>query len=99
MSAPPPPTAPRSVSWARVARLFLSVLLLLTAGALALLALGLFASLASNGPLWLQSVGVVAATLTGAAGLGSLSGLHQALLMMVLTSVVAGGAAYLKPRP
>lgn len=41
--------------------LLLSVLLFLTAAALGLLALGLFSSLASNGPLWLRSLGVLGA--------------------------------------
>ncbi len=99
MSAPATPPTARAVSWPRVALTLLCALLLLAAVTLGILTLGLFSSLASNGPLWLRSLGAVASTLAGGAGLGGLSGLHLAFLLMALTSVVAGLAAFVKPRP
>ncbi|GGK88694.1 hypothetical protein [Deinococcus radiotolerans] len=99
MSAPATPPPARSVSWTRVALTLLCALLLLLAVVLGSLTLGLFSSLASNGPLWLRSLGAVASTLAGAAGLGGLSGLTLAFILMALTSGLAGLAAFVKPRP
>lgn len=100
MSVPPvSPASARALSWSRVLLTLLCVLLLLAAAALGLLALGLFSSLSSNGPLWLRSLGVVASTVTAAVGLGGLSGLGQAFALMVVTSAVSGLAAFVKPRP
>lgn len=98
MSVPPASHLTRAPSWQRVLLLLLSVLLFLGAAALALLTLGLFSSLAANGPLWLQSLGVIAAGATQALGLGGLSGVAQAFTLVGLTSLTAALAAYLKPR-
>ncbi|GGR44271.1 hypothetical protein GCM10008959_01540 [Deinococcus seoulensis] len=66
--------------------------------ALALLSLGTFASLAGTGPLWLRSIGSLESTLSGALNVTGLGSIQQALALMLLTSVCAGLAAYLKPR-
>ncbi len=98
MSVPSSPRVVRAPSWRRVLLLLLSVLLFLTAAALGLLALGLFSSLASNGPLWLRSLGVLGAGAVQGAGLGGLSGVVQAFTLVLLTSLTAGLAAFVKPR-
>ncbi len=98
MSVPSVPPVARAPSWQRVLLLLLCALLLLATVTLGLLSLGLFSSLSSNGPLWLRSLGVVATTLTSSAGLGGLSGIAQAFTLMLLTSLVAALAAFVKPR-
>ena len=98
MSVPSSPRATRAPSWRRVLLLLLSVLLFLTAAALGLLALGLFSSLAANGPLWLRSLCVLGAGAVQGAGLGRLSGVAQAFTLVLLTSLTAGLAAFVKPR-
>lgn len=65
---------------------------------LALLALGTFASLAGTGPLWLRSIGTLESTLSGALNVTGLGSIQQAMTLMLLASVCAGLAAYLKPR-
>ncbi|GAA5436218.1 hypothetical protein ACMT4L_05135 [Deinococcus sp. A31D244] len=65
---------------------------------LALLSLGTFASLAGTGPLWLRSIGSLESTLSGALNVTGLGSIQQAMTLMLLTSVCAGLAAYLKPR-
>lgn len=97
-SAPPLQPVHR-FSPGRVALLLLSVLLFLGAAALGLLSLGLLSALAANGPLWLRSLGAVARTLIETLGLSGWSGVTQAFTMMLLTSLLAALAAYVKPRP
>ncbi|MBX8466938.1 hypothetical protein IHN32_12110 [Deinococcus sp. 14RED07] len=65
---------------------------------LALLALGTFASLAGTGPLWLRSLGGLESALAEQLGLEGLSGVGQALSLMILTSLCAALAAFVKPR-
>ncbi|GAA0520171.1 hypothetical protein [Deinococcus depolymerans] len=82
----------------RVLGWLLSLLLFAVTLGLALLSLGTFASLAGSGPLWLRSLGGLESTLAGVTGLRSLSGVGQALSLMVLTSLCAALATFLKPR-
>ncbi len=82
----------RALAWFLTA-----VLVALTLG-LALLTLGAFASLGSAAPLWLRSVGSLEHALSAQLGLSSLTNFARALGLAVLTSALAGAAAYLKPR-
>lgn len=66
--------------------------------ALALLSLGTFASLAGTGPLWLRSLGGLEGALAEQLRLEGLGGVGQALSLMVLTSLCAALAAFVKPR-
>lgn len=66
--------------------------------ALALLTLGSFASLNPNAPLWLRTVGGVEMLLSGQVGAGHLPGFTRAVALTLLTSLLAGLAAWLKPR-
>lgn len=65
---------------------------------LALLTLGSFASLGSSAPLWLRSLGSVEAAIYAQVGLGHLPGFTRAIVLTMITSVLAGLSAYVKPR-
>ena len=82
----------RTLSW------LVMVLLVLLAGAFAALTLGTFASLMSDSPLWLRSLGSVEAALSGALGTAGVPGFTRALGLAVLSSGLLALAAYLKPR-
>ncbi|CAM3983961.1 hypothetical protein [Deinococcus frigens] len=82
----------RAVAW-----LLTAVLIALALG-LAVLTLGAFASLGSGAPLWLRSVGSLEHALSGQFGLGTLTHFARAVGLAVLTSALAGLAAYVKPR-
>ncbi|EYB67624.1 hypothetical protein DEIPH_ctg033orf0031 [Deinococcus phoenicis] len=82
----------RALRWAGV------VLLTLLTLALAALTLGSFASLNPNAPLWLRSVGSVETILSRQAGAGGISSFGQAVGLTLLTSLLAGLTAFLKPR-
>ncbi|MEF2280011.1 hypothetical protein V3W47_17090 [Deinococcus sp. YIM 134068] len=73
-------------------------MLVLMVAALAALTLGVFASLNPNAPLWLRSVGSLETVLSGQVGLGGVATFTRALGLMALTSLLAGLAAYCKPR-
>jgi hypothetical protein len=74
------------------------VLLALVTLGLAALTLGSFASLNPNAPLWLRSVGSVEALLSAGVGAGGVPGFTRAIVLTLLTSGLAGLAAFLKPR-
>ncbi|WP_102126577.1 hypothetical protein [Deinococcus planocerae] len=82
----------------RALRWGLVVVLALAALALAALTLGTFATLNPGAPLWLRSLGSVEGVLSAQAGLGEFGSFQRALGLMVLASLLAGLAAYLKPR-
>lgn len=82
----------------RVLRWLGVVALSLLTLALALLTLGSFASLNPNAPLWLRTVGGVATLLSGQVGAGQVPGFTRAVALTLLTSLLAGLAAFLKPR-
>ncbi|BDP41460.1 hypothetical protein DAETH_14290 [Deinococcus aetherius] len=82
----------------RALRWGLVLLLLLAVVALAALTLGVFATLNPNAPLWLRSLGSLEGVLSAQAGLGEWGGFDRAVALTVLTSLLAGLAAYLKPR-
>lgn len=82
----------------RILNWLVMALLVLLAGALAALTLGTFASLVSDSPLWLRSLGSVEAALSSALGTASLPGFPRALALAVLSSGLLALAAYLKPR-
>lgn len=82
----------------RVLGWLLCALLFGLALALALLSLGTLASLAGTGPLWLRSLGGLEGALAEQLGLEGLGGVGQALSLMVLTSLCAALAAFVKPR-
>ena len=82
----------RALAW------LLTVVLFAFALGLAVLTLGAFASLGSAAPLWLRSVGSLEHAMSSQLGLSSLTNFARALGLAVLTSAVAGLAAYLKPR-
>ena len=78
---------------------WLLVLVLVTlGGVLGALTLGVFASLVSDAPLWLRSLGSLEATISGSLGALRITGFRRALILAVLTSAVLGLAAYIKPR-
>lgn len=87
-----PEGAVRALRWVGV------VLLTLVTLGLAALTLGSYASLNPNSPLWLRSVGGVEALLSAGLGAGRVPGFTRAVVLTVLTSVLAGLAAYFKPR-
>lgn len=82
----------------RALRWVFVVLLVVAVVALAALTLGVFATLNSNAPLWLRSLGSLETVLSGQVGLGDVASFTRALGLMALTSLLAGWAAYLKPR-
>ncbi|GAA5512116.1 hypothetical protein Dcar01_00830 [Deinococcus carri] len=82
----------------RILRWLGVVLLGLLTLALALLTLGSFASLNPNAPLWLRTVGSVETLLGARAGVGGPSSFGQAIALTLLTSLLAGLVAFLKPR-
>lgn len=82
----------RALTW------LLTVMLIVFALGLAVLTLGAFASLGSGAPLWLRSVGSLEHVMSAQLGLGDLTNFARALGLAVLTSALAGLAAYLKPR-
>ncbi|WP_103129929.1 hypothetical protein [Deinococcus aerius] len=82
----------------RALRWLLVVGLALVTLALAALTLGSFASLNPNAPLWLRSVGSVELLLSAQVGAAGLPAFTRAVALTVLTSVLAGLVAFLKPR-
>lgn len=82
----------------RALRWLLVVGLALITLALAALTLGSFASLNPNAPLWLRSVGSVELLLSAQVGAAGLPGFTRAVALTLLTSVLAGLVAFLKPR-
>ncbi|GMA16480.1 hypothetical protein E5F05_14010 [Deinococcus metallilatus] len=74
------------------------ILLALLTLALAVLTLGSFASLNPNAPLWLRTLGGVETLLSRQAGAGQVPGFARAALLTLLTSLLAGLVAFLKPR-
>ncbi len=82
----------RALAW------LLTVVLIAFVLGLTALTLGAFASLGSGAPLWLRSVGSLEHAISGQLGLGSLTNFARALGLAVLTSALAGLAAYIKPR-
>ncbi|MEW6420562.1 MAG: hypothetical protein AB1511_02380 [Deinococcota bacterium] len=82
----------RALRWLGVVALALLTL------ALALLTLGSFANLNPGAPLWLRTAGGVETLLSRQAGAGHLPGFTRAIALTLLTSLLAGLAAFLKPR-
>lgn len=82
----------------RFAAWIVFLLLLILVVVFALITLGAFASLSTGAPLWLRSFGSLEGAMYGQVGLGHLPGFTRALALTVLTSVLAGLAAYVKPR-
>ncbi|WP_309573530.1 hypothetical protein [Deinococcus sp.] len=74
------------------------IALILLALTLATLTLGAFAILNTGAPLLLRSVGTLSAGTLEQVGLGGTAPLDRALILSVVTGVVAGLAAYIKPR-
>ncbi|WP_221090424.1 hypothetical protein [Deinococcus aquaedulcis] len=87
----------RGRAW-RVLGWVLCLLLFALTGVLGLLTLGLLGSISGGGPLWLRSLGALVRPLAEGLGVAHWSGVAQALSLMVLTSLVAAAAAYVKPR-
>lgn len=82
----------------RALRWVLVVVLALAALALAALTLGVFATLNPGAPLWLRSLGSVEGVLSAQVGLEGIGTYSRAVGLTLLTSLLAGLAAYLKPR-
>lgn len=82
----------RALAW------ILTVVLIACALGLALLTLGAFASLGASAPLWLRSLGSLEHATSAQLGLSSLTNFARAVGLAVLTSALAGLAAYIKPR-
>lgn len=85
-------TALKVVAWLAV------IALIVLALTLAALTLGAFATLNMDAPLLLRSVGTLSAGTLDQVGLVGTSALDRALILSVVTGVVAGLAAYIKPR-
>lgn len=85
-------TGRRVLGWLAVAGLTLLTLL----GAA--LTLGAFANLSPGAPLWLRTLGSGEALLSGSLGLGDVPGFSRAVGLSVLTSVLAGLIAVVRPR-
>ncbi|WP_231557276.1 hypothetical protein [Deinococcus sp. YIM 77859] len=82
----------RGLRWLGVVTLSLLTL------ALALLTLGSFAALNPSAPLWLRTVGGLETALSAQVGVGHLPGFTRAVALTLLTSLLAGLCAFLKPR-
>lgn len=78
----------------------LTALLLLAALALAVLTLGAFAALVPNGgtSLWLRSLGGVEEALSAQVGLLALPPFTRATVLTLVTGLLFGLCAYVKPR-
>lgn len=82
----------------RVAAWLAAAVLALMVVVLALVTLGAYAALTTGAPLWLRSFGSVETAVYDQLGLGGLPGFTRATILAVVTSVLAGVVAYLKPR-
>ncbi|MFC4425398.1 hypothetical protein [Deinococcus navajonensis] len=78
----------------------LMVVLLLAGLALAVLTMGAFAAMVPNGgtSLWLRSLGGVEEALSARVGLSALPSFARATVLTLITGVVFGLSAYIKPR-